>query len=262
MKALVQDKYNLRYFIPLCLFLLISVLFLSSGALFQAVKPVVTTPLGRSLSSEESQDKVVFERSEFYQKSHLLVTSFYIQSASVLPTGELKVEVFEGKKGKKIEGQLEKINDNYYVLFTPNVSPKFKQIINSLSLVSDEKQSQKFGAIAVTPKNVTVKNEVYQTKNAHYFETQYKDYARQNIQMQRKANEKNIQAYRQKIKNFNANNQELLLAMKYKTGDQQKEIQQKIDENNSAIEGVNLQIQEVEKANAQLKEQEALLKEK
>ena len=50
--------------------------------------------------------------------------------------------------------------------------------------------------------------------------------------------------------------------MKYKTGDQQKEIQQKINGNNSSIEGVKMQIQTVEKSKAQLQEQVKLLKEK
>lgn len=74
--------------------------------------------------------------------------------------------------------------------------------------------------------------------------------------------EKTIEEFNQKIKAFNSANQELLLAMKYKTGDQQKEIQQQINGNNSSIEGVKMQIQTVEKSKAQLQEQVKLLKEK
>lgn len=262
MKVLIQDKYNLRYFIPLCIFLLTCLIFLSSGSIQKATKPVITTQLGRSLSSQQTTDKVVFERAEFYKKSNLLVTSFYINSPNVIPSGELKAEVFNGRNNEKLEGQLEKINDNYYVLFTPNIASNFKQIINNLTLVSSQNQDQKFGSIAVTQKNISVKDEEYKTKNSGYYEAQYKGYALQNINQQLKEFDKNISEYNQKIKDLNSDNQQLLLAMKYKTGDQQKEIQQKINSNNSSIEGVKMQIQTVEKSKAQLQEQVKLLEEK
>ena len=262
MKALIQDKYNLRYFIPLCVFLLTCLIFLSSGFISKATKPVITTPIGRTLSSQQTPDKVDFERAEFYKKSNLLVTSFYINSPNVIPNGELKVEVFNGRDSKKLEGKLEKINDSYYVLFIPNIASNFKQIINSLTLISSQEQELKFGSIAVTQKNVSVKDEEYQTQKIQYYEAQYKEYALQNIKQELKELDKTIDEFNQKIKAFNSANQELLLAMKYKTGDQQKEIQQKNNGNNSSIEGVKMQIQTVEKSKAQLQEQVKLLKEK
>lgn len=259
MKGLIKDKYNLRYFIPLSCFLILSLGFLSSGFIHSRIKPVVTTQIGRELSVSQASDKIVFERAELYKKSNLMVTSFYIKSGNVIPSGELEINVFNGRNSEKLEGQLEKINDNYYVLFTPNIASNFKQIINQLSLKMTNNRSVDVGSIAVTQKNISVKDEAYKTQNTHYYESQYKEYALKNLAQELQEFDKEIVEFKKNIQKYNTDNQQLLEAMKFKTGDQQKEIQQKISSNNNSIEGVKMQIDLVEKSKAQLKEQVALL---
>ena len=259
MRALIHDKFNLRYFIPIVLCLLLIVGFLSSGAIQKSTKPLVSTKIGRMLAVGNQSEAVVFERAEYYEKSNLLITTFYLKSSDVVPTDTLKVESFNGKTEQKIENNVEKINANYYVVFTPNVSPSFRQIGNNLTVTDNQNNTQKVGAIGVTQKNVTKINSEYQAQPFQYYLSQYKTYAVKDVNALDKTLKQEIAKYNAQIKELNKENQQYLADMDYKTGDQQQEIQAKISANNSAVDNINQQIQSVKDQQKKLDEQRKIL---
>lgn len=261
MKALIHDKYNLRFFIPIVLCVLIAVGFLTSGFIQNKTQPVVSTSIGRVLNIENKTSKIVFENAQYYEKSNLLVTGFYLKSDEVVPTDTLKIKAINGRTQQKMEASVEKINANYYVVFTPNISPNFKQIINNITLKDNQNQSTSVGGIAVTQANVTKKNETYQAQPLDFYVSQYKQYARQDVEAKIKAYDKEIEQFKTQIKALNKENQVYLADMNLKTADQQKEIFSQIQSNNNAITNINTQIKTVQENQKKVEEQRQLLSE-
>ncbi|MCL2113264.1 MAG: hypothetical protein FWH31_04865 [Streptococcaceae bacterium] len=259
MKPLIYDKYNLRYFIPIVLCVVLTIGFLSSGIIKKKMQPVVTTSIGRVLNVENKTSKIVFERADYYGKSNLLITSFYLKSDEVVPTDTLKIESYNGRTQQKIEASVEKINANYYVVFIPNVAPNFKQIINNLILKDNQNQSFAVGAIAVTQKNVSKNNASYQAKPLDFYVAQYKDYARQEVEEKIKGYDKDIAKFNAQIEALNKENQLYLADMDLKTADQQKEIFAQMKSNNNSIAGINSQIKAVKENQKKVEEQRKIL---
>ncbi|RZI47884.1 hypothetical protein [Lactococcus kimchii] len=259
MKSLIHDKYNLRYFIPIVLCIIIMIGFLSSGVIKKKMEPVVTTSLGRVLNIENKTSKIIFERADYYKKSNLLVTGFYLKSDEVVPTDTIKIETINGRTQQRIEASVEKINANYYVVFIPNISPNFKQIINNITLKDNQKQSYSVGGIAVTPKNVSKNNTSYQAKPLDFYVGQYKEYARQDVEEKIKEYDKDIAKFNAQIKALNKENQLYLADMDLKTSDQQKEIFSQIQSNNNSISGINSQIKTVKDNQKKVEEQRNIL---
>ncbi|WP_218937666.1 hypothetical protein, partial [Bacillus thuringiensis] len=64
---------------------------------------MVSTSIGRVLNIENKTSKIVFENAQYYEKSNLLVTGFYLKSDEVVPTDTLKIEAINGRTQQKME---------------------------------------------------------------------------------------------------------------------------------------------------------------
>lgn len=259
MKALIHDKYNLRYFIPIVITSLLLLMFLLSGVVKKMTQPVITTAIGREIKVENKTSKIAFERADYYEKSNLLITSFYLKSDEVVPTDTIKIDVINGRNQQKIEGKVEKINANYYVVFIPDVSSNFKQIINNIRLTDSENQSNTVGAIAVTQHNVTKYNSEYKAQPLDFYVQQYKEYARQDVDKKLKDYDKEIAKFETQIKALNKENQVFLSDMNLKTSDQQKEIFSQIQSNNNTINSIKGQIKTIQETQKKVEEQRKIL---
>ncbi|MQW24018.1 MULTISPECIES: hypothetical protein [unclassified Lactococcus] len=259
MKDLVKDKYNLRYLIPIIIFFLILIAFLSSGVIKKATSPIVTTPINLNLNSESSSDKIQFKSANYYEKSHLLVTTYFIESDAVVPDYTLGINCFDGTDSSKIEAQVERVNANYYVVFMPNISSDFKQIANVMTLKNSDNSTEKLGAVSITQKNIKRINKEYVAQPVATYDKEYAQYAIEVLNKKQKNVNGEIKKYERNIKQITLENQTLVEELDFKTEEQQAEIQQKIDGNNSNIEGIKGQISTLNKQKEKLSEQKKIL---
>lgn len=220
---------------------------------------IKTTHVGAKM--ENNDESLVFKNASYYKNSSLLEVEMFYQGSLGNGLQELKTKIYNAQTGEEIQGKLEQINLNYYVVFIPKVE-NIKQILVQM-LTSDPKNSQtkELGTISITQKNIQEKG-TFEKKTTEYYEQRYVSDLTSDAKQSIKNYDEKIKNLTKDIEKFEEANNRLRTKLDFETAEEQKQTNSEIDSNLSQIDSVRGQIQEAKKAQKSLKDKISLLENK
>lgn len=232
--------------------LIILIFFFSSRFIFSDNRFIKHSEIGSEI--EKNSSKYMLVKSIFYKKNGVIEIGLLSESTQISLENELGVTVKNSETNKKLPTTLEKINDDYYIIFVTLPKRQWEQISIQLSDKTDTNiLTSDIGKFYLSnPK--TMQKKVFVAKNSSDYEQEYYHSLLAQQDKLIASIDKEIQSKNKEIRNFKAKNAKLLDSVELKTAQERKEIQEQIRSNEQSISTTEKGINELEKKRSEYEE--------
>lgn len=248
----LQSNRNKKYYIGTLVVLAILLFFGSSRFIFSDTRYTKNSEIGSEV--EKNSNKFMLVDATFYQKNGVIEVALLSESTQLSLDNELEVVAKNSENNKKLPTTLEKINDDYYVVFVALPTRKWQQVSIQLSNKSDDNiLTSDIGKFYLS-NSKTTKKDLFKPKNlADYEQEYYKSLLAQQDKLVESIN-KEIQSKNTDIANFKEKNAKLLDSVELKTAQERKEMQERIRSNEQSISTTKKAIEDLEKKRSEYEE--------